>query len=187
MHRALSARWITKAMRLGDLTPSTIVPVFLCPSVHTKILHDSRLGQHQTTPSAYQAQQRREFHAVAEAGSIVLTEIEKPTSSTRRLPINCSGCGAFSQTNDPRQFGFYDLRSRRIKSWLHPQRHDLSSPDADENRIVQGTLAALSEERLRELGLEAASLLPGMEVDAEQARSGTGIVFTASTFCPNVL
>jgi hypothetical protein len=175
MHRALPARWITKAMRLGDLAPSTIVPIFLCPSVHTTILHHSRPGQHRTTPSAYRAQQRREFHAVAEASNIAPAEIAKPASPSRRLPVNCSGCGAFSQTNDPQQFGFYDLKSRRIKSWLQPNSRDISSTEADEDKIVQGTLAALSEDRLRELGLDAASLVPGME--AEQGQSSTCIVF----------
>lgn len=34
------------------------------------------------------------------------------------LPFTCSGCGAFTQTSDPRRLGHYNLQSKRVRSWL---------------------------------------------------------------------
>ncbi|KAK4067107.1 uncharacterized protein Triagg1_7835 [Trichoderma aggressivum f. europaeum] len=141
MHRALTARLLRQALRVGEAAPSTGVPLYLCPAV--------RRANHTEAVSS-------NIESTAESPSTEL--LQKPV---RRLPLTCSGCGAFTQTEDPEQLGYYDVSKRRVREWLHPVVRRSSPLEGDEDKIVNATLEALDQSRLKELGLDPATLVDG--------------------------
>lgn len=74
----------------------------------------------------------------------------------RPLPLTCPGCGAFSQTLDPEQIGYYDTSAKRIQKWARPaetMKPRKFVPPKDDN-IVDLALAGLTEEQQRQLKLD---------------------------------
>jgi hypothetical protein len=85
-----------------------------------------------------------------------LSTAAQEATPARRLPLTCSGCGAFSQTSDPEQLGYFDVTKKRIKSWLYPQEPEIRRPDAretEEDNIVQESLKRLDRSQIEALGL----------------------------------
>ena len=81
--------------------------------------------------------------------------------------MTCSGCGAFTQTEDPDQLGYVDVSKRRVREWLHPVARRTSVADGDEeDKIVNAALKSLDQSRLKELGLDPAALLEGSEPES---------------------
>ena len=50
-------------------------------------------------------------------GKQPILSLEKPSG----LPSTCPGCGAYSQTQNPSEPGFYDESKRRVKAFLSSQ------------------------------------------------------------------
>jgi hypothetical protein len=86
---------------------------------------------------------------------------EAATPPPRQLPLSCSGCGAFAQTTDRNQLGFFDLESKHVRRWLNPKRSSAPATevDAPENQVVESVLAGLDEATLKELGLDSEKLI----------------------------
>ncbi|KAK5997054.1 Found in mitochondrial proteome 38-like protein [Cladobotryum mycophilum] len=170
MHRALTARWLSRALRISEVSPSTGVPLYLCPAIglssisrtanlagasisrrratHTEVvLHDAPTT---TIPEPMESEEPRKPE-------------EPPTAPARRLPLMCSGCGAFSQTDDPQQLGYFDVKSKRTRTWLHPKKTELKSSEAEEDQLVADALKALGESKLKELGLSPSAMIQGEE------------------------
>lgn len=165
MHRVASARWLNRALRIGDLPASNSVPLFLCPSLAAtnhglgaRLLRAGRPSV-DTFPS-----RSRQFHADALGTSVdpvdsPLPAQEPEKSPDRKLPSNCSGCGAYSQTTDPDQFGYFCLQSKRVKSWLDPREPRSEVQAIKEADVVAKALESLDVGKLEALGLDPASLL----------------------------
>lgn len=87
--------------------------------------------------------------------------------------MNCTGCGAFSQIDDPNHFGYYDVKSKRVRKWMHPDSEKSYEPllevskEEEENQLVDEVLKNLDASELEALGLDAASLITG-ESNSEQ-------------------
>ena len=83
------------------------------------------------------------------------------------MPVNCTGCGAFSQTHDPKQFGFYNVESKRVRNWMSAESYEVDVPAKPEDQIVNEALKSLDSTQLEALGLDPAMLfsgeLPGQE------------------------
>lgn len=161
MHRALTARLLRQALRVGEAASSTGVPLYLCPAV---VGLSSRLSSISLRAST-SISQRRANHTEAVSSNIESTA-ESPLSESlqkpvRRLPLTCSGCGAFTQTDDPEQLGYFDISKRRVREWLHPVGRRSSPLEGDEDKIVNATLESLDQSRLKELGLDPATLVDG--------------------------
>jgi len=78
----------------------------------------------------------------------------------RRLPLTCHGCGAFSQTSDPTQLGYFEPRSRRVRYWIKPSREARASfSHKDEDKLVDDVLASLDSSKCEELGLNSSTLV----------------------------
>ncbi|KAG5986042.1 hypothetical protein E4U43_005695 [Claviceps pusilla] len=192
MHRVPTARWLSRALRIGDVVPATGLPVFLCPAIGLVRADDGRrrggLDMNIATWTP-----RRRFNHTETADAADAADGASSTPSTlldadqaqvleraqlpgqpqlaRSLPITCSGCGAFAQTTDAQQLGHFDLRSKRVRQWLHPQRKESSSQAresnaAQEDRIVDNVLKTLAPETLKELGLSAEALMGGEDARA---------------------
>ncbi|KND94206.1 hypothetical protein TOPH_01075 [Tolypocladium ophioglossoides CBS 100239] len=156
MHRAGAARWLNRALRIGDLAPSAGVPVYLCPAIRLSSSFSlKRLVV--STPS-----HRRRNHTEA-APSDVQTPppppVEAPKAPARRLPVTCSGCGSFAQTSDSQQFGYFDLESKRVRTWIHPRTPERRPSDSKEDQLVDEALKSLEKSKLEELGLNPAAMV----------------------------
>lgn len=150
MHRALSARWLNRALRLGEAYPSSGVALFLCPT--------ATVPRAATGARSAMTQQRMYSHLQMEdktqKGPIGIgTEV-----NTRKLPITCSGCGSFTQTSNPDEFGYYDTGSRRVRAWIKTSKTSSNVSEMYEDKVVEAALEALDATKLKELGLSHDSL-----------------------------
>ncbi|KAK2591195.1 Mitochondrial ribosome small subunit biogenesis protein [Conoideocrella luteorostrata] len=157
MHRVATARWLNRVLRIGDIAPATGVPVFLCPAIGLSWTGTGRQAIRSSTPRP------RFNHTDALPINTVLEEAENPPEvlekPVRKLPVTCSGCGAFAQTTDSQQLGYFDLQSKRVRLWLHPGKNSLRRTDAAEDKIVDDALKALEGGQLKQLGLSANALI----------------------------
>ncbi|KAG6008230.1 hypothetical protein E4U21_004829 [Claviceps maximensis] len=171
MHRVPTARWLSRALKIGDVVPAAAgLPVFLCPAIGLARAA-SGMDIAPSTP-------RRCFNHTGSATAVSGTtstsafrdadktlEDKAPQQPlARKLPVTCSGCGAFAQTTDAQQLGHFDLQTKRVRQWLHPQRRKgnyggRGSSAADEDQIVDNVLKTLAPETLKELGLSAEALI----------------------------
>ncbi|KAF4123806.1 genetic interactor of prohibitins 3, mitochondrial [Geosmithia morbida] len=182
MHRAVSARWLSRALRIreGPSLLSTAPPTFLCPAV---AFHASS-GTSRTCLAATPAQRRR-LHIEATSTE---QAVDDPTPGTagepevqsvsaplprRKLPVTCAGCGALSQTHDEKQLGFYNVKGKRVQKWLRPEKQ-LSAKEkkSQEDHVVSTALSTLGAEELEALGINPSRLeageLPGQH-DGEES------------------
>lgn len=150
MHRALSARWLNRALRLGEAYPSTGVALFLCPTATV-----SRAPV-RARPAA--THQRRHNHIQIEDKTPKESIGIENEATTRKLPITCSGCGSFTQTSNPDEFGYFDTDSRRVRSWIKARKASSNASELDEDKVVEAALKALDAAKLKELGLSHDSL-----------------------------
>lgn len=177
MHRALTARWIGRAFNTTEIVGQAGVPLFLCPA-----LAAGRTGVVRpwsgSAPSPGQSKrtiglcQRRSNHSAAIASdpqpdAAPLSTAEYAHEVESKLPINCSGCGAFSQTTDPDQFGYFTPDSKRVRNYVF--RHEKAerrkqSAEAEEDKVVEDVIKTLDPSRLKELGLSPELLQVNSEV-----------------------
>jgi hypothetical protein len=168
MHRTLTSRWLSRALRTDGPPPVTGIPEFLCPAIRPASVTSRRVLR---TPAKSHLPlcQRRYNHVEAtiydDAASIPTTTATEPSEAPiRDLPVNCPGCGAFSQTQDSDGFGYYSTDSKRIQQWLHPaRRRELASRDVEEEDVVREALKSLEPSQLEELGLDSGLLLSAEE------------------------
>ena len=72
-----------------------------------------------------------------------------------RLPYNCTGCGAFTQLQDPKSPGFYSFTRRPIRSYLAHQGN--ASSKAQEATLFRASLSDIALSRSHDLGIEEAT------------------------------
>ncbi|KAM0553899.1 hypothetical protein ACHAPJ_007245 [Fusarium lateritium] len=172
MHRALSARWLNRALSIGEASASSSVPLFLCPAAgaSTRLYRTPRVAPLRTTFHT-----RRFNHTeVTTTPDAHITETEhasllNPEIPRRRLPLNCTGCGAFAQTNDPQQLGYFDLESKRVKKWLNPRAYEHEHTASQEDAVVDDVLKNLDPSQLEALGLKPSLLVSGTETEGKVA------------------
>ncbi|EGX93164.1 Protein phosphatase inhibitor [Cordyceps militaris CM01] len=69
------------------------------------------------------------------------------------------GCGAFTQTTDSQQLGYYDIAAKRVRTWLNPPKPELQQKDVQENEVVQNVLKSMDSDQLTALGFDANTLV----------------------------
>ncbi|KAF4979544.1 hypothetical protein FZEAL_4312 [Fusarium zealandicum] len=172
MHRALSARWLNRALSIGEASVSSSVPLFLCPAVGstTRYIRSPRVA-----PSSRSSIYSRRFNHTETATQDAPTIISSPPTETvptipqRRLPLNCTGCGAFTQMNDPQQLGYFDPSSKRVKRWLDPKAYEPQRTATEEDGIVDDVLKTMDQSQLEALGLNPSLLVSGAETEGTVA------------------
>ncbi|KAL3960103.1 hypothetical protein ACCO45_005220 [Purpureocillium lilacinum] len=162
MHRAAAARWLNRALRIGETGPSTRLPVYLCPALRS--------------PAAA---------PVTRAAATPPTE--PPKLPGRRLPVTCSGCGSFTQTGDSQQFGYYDPDSKRVRSWLKPSVSDRRAEEAKEDEIVDEVLKSMDSKLLEELGLNTTAMVSGEAAQEVAAAALTSAQPPVCDRCHNLI
>ncbi|KAI9158460.1 interactor of prohibitin [Paramyrothecium foliicola] len=179
MHRALTARWLSRALRLSEVPSPAGLPVFLCPAASypirgapRRILQAHRRHNHTNTVVSDDASAA----AAAQAPSIPARD-----TRTRSLPLTCSGCGAFSQTSEPDQLGYFTTTSKRVKGWLYPKEPDTRHA-TEEDRIVLESLKQLDPTKLEALGLKAEELVSD-DFSAETANEAAEVALPKPPVC----
>lgn len=157
MHRALSARWLNRALNIGEASAPKSVPLFLCPAVG----YGTRLTRTPLATGAprYALCARRLNHT--EAQETTANKAPEPVPAVpsigddapqRKLPLMCSGCGAFTQTSDPTLLGHFDANSKRIRRWTHPSSFEREHTETEADQLVDNVLKSLDRQKLDELG-----------------------------------
>ncbi|KAI0831602.1 hypothetical protein F5Y06DRAFT_281403 [Hypoxylon sp. FL0890] len=164
MHRALSSRWLNTALNIAEHPRRVELPLFLCPSINL-VSHRQRLGTVASStgvPTSRWRVQHRCLHVQAEAPTETLPLPDndpKKLFSIKRLPKQCSGCGAFSQTTSPNQPGYFDLSRKAVRNYLQPQGRDRSRR---EDKIYEDALKQFDHEELKKKGVDVEALLLGI-------------------------
>ncbi|KAM0427305.1 hypothetical protein ACHAPT_007740 [Fusarium lateritium] len=173
MHRALSARWLNRALSIGEASASSSVPLFLCPAAvgSTRFIRSLRSAPTSRPTTLYSRRFNHTEAATQDASAIEAELPPKPASAEprRRLPLNCTGCGAFSQTADPQQLGYFDLNSKRVKKWLNPEAYEPKRTASEEDGIVDDVLKTMDQSQLEALGLKPSLLMSGAETEGNVA------------------
>lgn len=95
----------------------------------------------------------------------------------RPLPVQCYGCGAFSQTTVPDAAGYFNPNRNAVKNYTGTQ--DKGDPRKKpgykaQTDVVRASLESLGEAKLAELGLDPSLLLTGLP---QNGRFGSGRCF----------
>lgn len=80
----------------------------------------------------------------------------------RPLPVQCYGCGAFSQTAVPNEAGYYNPERNAVKVYMgiKPKGDPRKNPRYQtQNDVVVASLHSLGNDKLAELGLDPSQLL----------------------------
>lgn len=164
MHRALPCRWLTRALRTTETLPPSGLPLFLCPTA--AVWRERRFAP---VHFSHSLDQRRPIHIDASLVEEKLRTAEAPAEPPRKLPLNCSGCGAFTQTTDPQQLGYYDTTAKRVRTWLKPKKNKLHDKEIEENQVVDDVLKSMDSSQLTALGFDRSNLV----VDEAQSELGS--------------
>lgn len=165
MHRALPKRWLQKTLRTGDVLPASGVPLFLCPTIQ----HGGSTLSKLRATQPVRLVQRRTVHVEATSAPIPEDSPATAKSDHRDLPLTCSGCGAFAQTNDSNQLGYYDVTAKRVRNWRRLQDKDAEKKSSEEDDVINEVLKSMDSAKLEELGLSAGSLITEDRSDLLQA------------------
>ena len=95
--------------------------------------------------------------------------IDKPIA--RRLPLQCTGCGAFTQTADATQAGYFNLQRKGVQEFLgllEPKAPRTDEVPEAEDKVVEEALGNLTPEQLEALGLSKDDLIATKEDKAAQ-------------------
>lgn len=126
------------------------IPAFLCPG----LIRTSRNQVSHDYP------QRRKLHVAREEASLLqpdlsndLTHIKtlQVAASTNRLPPQCSGCGALSQTIEKDEPGYFDLKRKSVKQYL--------AGTHSANKSAEDTIFEQAIQRAKEHGPQFANKL----------------------------
>lgn len=144
-----SARVSRQAARYIDiLVPQPLpvllaIPIFLCPGIR-------RFASGLQAPRSLLAPrclQRRLLNLKTKNTAKSLQNLA--SHGLRKLPEQCAGCGALSQTVDMEQPGFYSLTRRSVREFIE-QQSDLRT--FVEEEVINASLQSLDGEILEALG-----------------------------------
>ncbi|KAM0126268.1 hypothetical protein ACHAP3_009345 [Botrytis cinerea] len=132
------------------------IPTFLCPLL-ARNLQSPKLVHNQPRKSV--RIQRRYVQSQAQS-----QDQDTPKSSSiasgqavARLPSQCAGCGALSQTTVEDEAGYYSLTRRSVKDFLGTSHSAKNTKATAEDEIVQRALENVDSTILETLGIEKPS------------------------------
>ncbi|KAK0705013.1 hypothetical protein B0H67DRAFT_592960 [Lasiosphaeris hirsuta] len=152
--RTLSSRWLGRVFNIERCSPAAVPPAFLCPALRRSQFDALRQRPRQAGPSLH----TRRLHVQA-------TTTENPhlnTGPSKTLPLQCSGCGAMSQTTLSGQPGYFDLSRRLVKEYLGLIEQKEVRPRRDDE-VVQEALRNINLEDLANQGVHLETLIPNLE------------------------
>jgi genetic interactor of prohibitins 3, mitochondrial len=131
------------------------LPMFLCPAWIGIIRRQHQRQQLYSTSA--------QTHLTASRPSQVPHAIKPPNQASlpNRLPPQCAGCGALSQTIDKYSAGYYNLKRRSVNEYL---KGEATPRRSEEDAIVEKSLQAAADVApgvLSELGISVRAHRPG--------------------------
>lgn len=128
------------------------IPFFLCPflasSAHAV---DSPTNRH----ARFNQPRTRRLHIETARGP------EKPIFQTsprpHALPWSCPGCGALTQTIDPKEAGFYTTTRKFWKAYIANQTGRFATEKLPDDETYTSAVKNVDEALLKELGLDDVS------------------------------
>lgn len=126
------------------------IPIFLCPS----LFRASSLPQHPFGSCALQSQRRQVHTESADRPAPSAVIGANRTLNTIRLPLQCAGCGALSQTSEKQEPGYYDEGRRSVKAYLGLERTTKGARKLEEEETFQASLRNVDSELAASLSLE---------------------------------
>ncbi|KAF2997756.1 hypothetical protein E8E14_005887 [Neopestalotiopsis sp. 37M] len=91
----------------------------------------------------------------------------------RKLPAQCTGCGALSQTSHSDQPGYFDLGRKVVRRYIgleQPHQRPPKPTERDENEIFRRTIESVNLEELKTLGVDVDDIAPTLAPQQDQAR-----------------
>ncbi|APA16297.1 hypothetical protein sscle_16g110670 [Sclerotinia sclerotiorum 1980 UF-70] len=145
------------ALRLSRQAECAVaeVPTFLCPLLArglqlSKLVHNQprKNVQLQRRYVQSQAQPQAQVPEIAESTS------DAPAQALPKLPSQCAGCGALSQTTVEDEAGYFSLTRRSIKEYLRTPSMAKNAKVTAEDEIVKRALENVDSTILETLGME---------------------------------
>lgn len=142
-------------------TPSNL-PLYLCPAAARACSTLSRASSFRATPTTAPSSifpklhQTRRVHV--EATNPHDDSAGLDPNPAHKLPAQCHGCGALSQTVVPDQPGYYNLNRKAVRLFIGLLKEEPRARPEDD--IVQASLRSLSEDKLKEIGVDPTSFAP---------------------------
>ncbi|KAK4655940.1 hypothetical protein QC762_306860 [Podospora pseudocomata] len=165
--RTASSRWLGSVFNAEHLTP-TSVPLYLCPAFRSlstvaNAPHSRPSIPHHRQNAPCQFRQLRRLHEQSSGLEHTSDAPEEITSlevaPKKKLPPQCHGCGALSQTAVPDEAGYYDMSRKSIRQYLGLDK--TTKPDKlEQNDIIKDALSGLDLDALAQAGIDLKSLLP---------------------------
>lgn len=137
------------------------------PQISLATYARQRWATPQTCPLYARPSPCRFQHTESGEGSKAGIQTGRPIS--RRLPLQCTGCGAFTQTTDAAQAGFFNLERRAVQEYLglvEPKTRTVNEAVEEEDRVVEEALSKLPPQQLEALGLTKDALISDKDVKA---------------------
>ncbi|KAK4121774.1 hypothetical protein N657DRAFT_647256 [Parathielavia appendiculata] len=153
--RALSSRWLGRVFNIERSTPTSELPLYLCPAFRS-LSREPFAGRRQCNAPRIQA---RRLHT--QPTEVTSTESSPLTKQpTKTLPLQCHGCGALSQTTVPNEAGYYDVSRKVVRQYLGLLEEKEHKRASDPDQIIQKTLQAVDVDALERQGINLRALLP---------------------------
>jgi genetic interactor of prohibitins 3, mitochondrial len=144
-----SLGWARGTALRADILRISELPVFLCPALARPTVRKKQFQSKYTLPSYASQRPARPFHSVSH--SLPKETHHESIQNSIRLPRQCAGCGAFSQTSDNGEPGFFSLSRRSVKEFLAPASESKSAKRFSERKIIEASLGNLGDEALKPL------------------------------------
>ncbi|KAK0613776.1 hypothetical protein B0T14DRAFT_539491 [Immersiella caudata] len=151
---SLTARWLKSVFSIERCTSPARLPVFLCPALQRAPFSSSSRGHRQLNGRHFQS---RRLHAQAAAHSPSDSEPLRMPNPQRTLPVQCSGCGALSQTTTPGLPGYFNLNQRSVAEYLGIVEPKTRLPHRDDE-LLKNILSDVDLQELKEQGVDLRGL-----------------------------
>ena len=131
------------------------IPDFLCPFVESA---KAPTALSRIRPASRPCTlQRRCLHV--EDGSPIKEDVVPPLAVVQKLPLNCPGCGAYTQTLSPQEAGFYQPTQKRLRNFPASQQDpDARARQEEEAAVYSRTISGTNASLLESLGLDNDSM-----------------------------
>jgi genetic interactor of prohibitins 3, mitochondrial len=147
-----SLGWARSITLRQDILRVVELPVFLCPALARPAVRKRHFHSQYTLPSYASQRPARLFHSVSH--SLPKEIHHESTKNLIRLPRQCAGCGAFSQTSENGEPGFYSLSRRSVKEFLAPTSESENTKRLSEMKIIEAALGNLGDEVVKSLSFD---------------------------------
>ncbi|KAH6656409.1 hypothetical protein BKA67DRAFT_551838 [Truncatella angustata] len=165
MHRSFSKKWLSTALRTTERSSSLELPVFLCPAIAPSHSRPTVAGGHVPSGRLLWRAPVRGLHVQAEASAATTSSGHEARDfkPVRKLPAQCTGCGALSQTAHPEHPGYYDLGRKVVSRYVgleQPQSRRRQDAERQEEAVFQRTISSVDPADLERLGVDVDDIAP---------------------------